>query len=269
MTDDKMVVIEREGHVAWLVINRPRQMNAMSMALFADLRDAMRRLEEDADIRAVVIRAEGRCFTVGLDLKEAAEDLIPNATVAGREHLRKKVHDLQECVTVFERCRKPVIAAIHGLCYGAGVDISSACDIRIAAKNAVFSIRETKVAIIADLGTLQRMPYIVGQGWFRELALTGRDFTAEEAFQMGFVTHICEDRDALYARAGDLAREIAANSPLAVEGTKEVINHTRDHGISAGLEYVAQKNAVVLYSDDLKEAMKAFSEKRPPVFTGR
>ena len=269
MAEENLVLVEKEGHVAWLVINRPQKMNALSMATINGLRDASRQLEADSEVRVIVLKGEGRCFTVGLDLKEAALELIPDDSVAGREQLRKKILDLQDCVTVFENCRKPVIAAIHGFCYGGGLDFTSACDIRVATEDAVFSIRETKVAIIADMGSLQRMPNIVGEGWTRELALTGRDFTAEEAQQMGFITHTCADRDTLYVKADELAREIAANSPLAVEGTKEVLNYTRDHGVSAGLEYVAQKNAVYLYCEDLKEAMQAFAEKRQPKFRGR
>ena len=269
MATDNTIHIEKDEHVAWLTITRSRQMNAMSMAMISGLREAIRELETDDDVRVIVLKAEGRCFSVGLDLKEAARELIPDDSVPGREELRKKILDLQDCVTVIEDCRKPVVAAIHGFCYGAGVDFISACDIRVATQDAVFAIKETKVAIIADMGSLQRMPNIVGEGWTRELALTGRDFTAEEALQMGFITHICADLDALYATAGELAREIAANSPVAVEGTKEVLNYTRNHGVEAGLEYVAQKNAVALYCEDLKEAMLAFAEKRPPVFTGK
>jgi enoyl-CoA hydratase/carnithine racemase len=269
MRPNNTILIEKDEHVAWLAINRPSQMNAMSMAMIKGLRDAIRELESDDDVRVIVLRAEGDCFSVGLDLKEAARELIPDDSVSGREQLRNKILDLQNCVSVFERCCKPVIAAVHGLCYGAGVDFISACDIRVGTLDAVFAIKETKVAIIADMGSLQRMPNIVGEGWARELALTGRDFTAKEALQMGFITHAYADRDTLYAKANELAREIAANSPLAVEGTKEVLNYTRDHGVSAGLEYVAQKNAVALYCEDLKEVMQAFVEKRKPVFRGR
>jgi len=177
--------------------------------------------------------------------------------------------DLQETINTIERCSKPVIAAVHGYCLGGGIDISSASDLRIASKDAVFSIRETKVGIIADMGTLQRMPAIIGQGWFLDLALTGRDFSAEEALQMGFITRICETREELIAEARRLAEEIAANSPLTVSGTKEVINYTREHGVNASLQFVAQKNAVLLYSEDLREAVGAFLEKRPSQFKGK
>lgn len=139
----------------------------------------------------------------------------------------------------------------------------------MATKDAIFSIRETRVAIVADLGTLQRLPLIIGQGWFRELALSGRDFTGEEALKMGFITRLCEGRDALYEEARKLAADIAACSPLAVQGAKEVIIHSRDYGVHAGLEYVAQKNAAILLSEDLTEALEAFREKRPAKFRGK
>lgn len=164
---------------------------------------------------------------------------------------------------------QPVIAAVHGHCMGGGVDLISACDIRIATSGAIFSIRETRMAIIADLGTLQHLPLIIGDGWFRELALTGRDFTGDEALKIGFITHLCEDRDILYKEAERLAGEIAACSPLAVQGVKDVVLHSRDCGVYAVLEYVAQKNASLLQSDDVMEAFRAFKERRPPEFKGK
>jgi enoyl-CoA hydratase len=168
-----------------------------------------------------------------------------------------------------ERCRKPVIAAVHGHCLGGGVDLLSACDIRIASRDAVFSVREVRVAFIADVGTLQRLPHIIGHGWFRDLALTGRDFGAEEALKMGFITGIFDDREAVVAGAGKLAEQIASYSPLAVQGTKDVLLYSRDKGIQAGLEYTAQKNAAVVPSEDMVEAAMAFMEKRAPVYKGK
>jgi len=186
-----------------------------------------------------------------------------------RDALRKTILDLQESNNAIERCRKPVIAAVHGHCIGGGVDLLSACDIRLASTETIFSIRETRLAIIADLGTLQRLPHIIGQGWFRELALTGRDFSAAEALQMGFVTRVCDSREATVGAAAELAREIAGLAPLTVQGVKEVINYSRDNGVYPGLAYVAQKNAAALSSEDLMEAVTAFMEKRDPVFRGK
>jgi enoyl-CoA hydratase/carnithine racemase len=162
-----------------------------------------------------------------------------------------------------------VIAAVHGHCIGGGVDLLSACDVRIASRDALFSIRETRIGIIADIGTLQRLPTIIGHGWCRELALTGRNFTAEEALKIGFITHLCEDRESLYREAKALADEIAGLPPLAVQGTKEVLLHSRDHGVYPGLHYVAQKNAAQIPNEDMIEAVAAFLEKRKPIFKGR
>jgi enoyl-CoA hydratase len=254
--------------VAWLTLCRPEKRNAMGMAFFSQLAEAVNRLDADPDVRVVVIRAEGKSFSVGLDLGEAA-GMLNGKGADDREALRRRILDLQESFNAIERCRKPVIAAVHGHCIGGAVDLLSACDIRMAAADATFSIRETRIAIIADLGTLQRLPHIIGQGWFRELALTGRDFTAAEALTMGFVTRVLDDRDALIDCAGRMARDIAGLAPLTVQGVKETINHSRDNGVYPGLAYVAQKNAAALISDDLVEAVTAFMEKRTPVFRGK
>jgi Delta3,5-Delta2,4-dienoyl-CoA isomerase len=268
MSEQQAINIAIDGHVAWLSLCRPEQRNAMGMAFFKELTDHFRRLDDDPRVRVVVIHAEGKSFTVGLDLMEAGAMLGGNGA-DDRDMLRKKILELQESNNAVERCRKPVIAAVHGHCIGGGVDLLCACDIRLASADAQFSIRETRIAIIADLGTLQRLPYIIGQGWFRELALTGRDFTAAEALRMGFVTRVCKDRDAVIRAAGDLAQEIAALAPLTVQGVKEVINYSRDNGVYSGLAYVAQKNAAALPSEDLVEAVTAFMEKRDPAFHGK
>jgi enoyl-CoA hydratase len=259
--------VDVDGHVAWLSLCRPERHNAMGLTFFKEVADHFRRFDEDPTVRAIVIRAEGKGFTAGLDLQEAGAMMVGQGA-DDRERLRKTILELQESNNAIERCRKPVVAAVHGPCIGGGVDLLSACDIRLASADALFSIRETRLAIIADLGTLQRLPHIIGQGWFRELALTGRDFTAAEALQMGFVTRVCVDRQALIGAAGDLAREIAGLAPLTVQGVKEVINYSRDNGVYAGLAYVAQKNAAALPSEDVMEAVTAFMEKRKPVFKG-
>lgn len=262
------VTVERDGFVAWLVLDRPEKRNTMNEAFFTGLKRRFHEFNEDPDVRVVIIRAEGKSFTAGLDLLEMGPAL-QGTGADGREKIRHQILSAQESFNAVEKCRKPVIAAAHSHCIGGGVDLLSACDIRIASRDAVFSIRETRIAIIADLGTLQRLPFIIGHGWFRELALTGRDFTAEEALKMGFITHLCEDRDALYAKAAAIGREIAACSPLAVQGVKDVILHSRDRGVYPGLEYVAQKNAALLPSEDMLEAFQAFAQKRAPDFKGK
>jgi enoyl-CoA hydratase/carnithine racemase len=265
---DRSFKIEKEGNVAWLILNRPEKRNSMTRELFAELAESMRAFDEDPEIRTVVLRAEGKVFTAGLDLV-AAESLMGDGSAAYREGLRRKILDIQETISAIERCRKPVIAAVHGWCIGGGVDLLCACDIRMAARDALFSIRETRIGIIADLGTLQRLPHIIGHGWTNELALTGRDFTAEEALRMGFITRLCDDREALTREAKTLADEIAGLPPLAVQGTKEVLLHGRDHSVREGLDSIAQKNAALIPNKDMMEAVAAFLEKRQPAFKGR
>ena len=257
-----------EDHIAWLTLNRPEKRNVMGAAFFKELSDHLENFDNDSAVRVVVIKAEGKSFTAGTDLNEAAS-LLAGQGADQREDTRIKILALQDGITAVENCRKPVIAAVHSHCIGGGVDLISACDIRLATADAVFSIRETRMGIIADLGTLQRLPSIIGQGWFRELALTGRDFTAAEALQMGLLTRVCEERDALYAEAGTLASQIAECPPLTVQGVKDVILYSRDHGIDAGLNYVAQKNTAALPSEDVVEAVTAFMEKRKPDFKGK
>ena len=267
MSETANFIAETDGHVAWLTLNRPKKRNTMGTAFFKELSAYLDQFDQDADIRAIVIKAEGKSFTAGTDLTEVGS-LLSGKAADQREETRKAISALQAGFTKIEQCRKPVIAAIHSHCIGGGIDLISACDIRLATQDAIFSIRETRMGIIADLGTLQRLPYIIGHGWFRELALTGRDFTAEEALQMGLITRICENREALYSEARKLAGLIAECPPLTVQGTKEVILHSRDHGVDAGLQYVAQKNAAALPSEDVVEAVAAFMEKRKPVFKG-
>lgn len=268
MSESDQFKVEHEDHIAWLILNRPAKRNVMGAEFFEELSAHLAQLDQDPAVRAVVIKAEGKSFTAGTDLNEAAS-LLSGKGADQRENTRIKILALQAGLTAIEKCRKPVIAAVHSHCIGGGVDLISACDIRLATEGAVFSIRETRMGIIADLGTLQRLPYIIGQGWFRELALTGRDFTAAEALQMGLLTRVCEDREALYAAAKELATQIADCPPLTVQGVKDVILYSRDHGIDSGLEYVAQKNTAALPSEDVVEAVTAFMEKRKPKFIGR
>jgi len=267
MSKGEIFRIEKDQGIVWFTLNRPEKLNTMNMAFFDDLLHHFREFDADDDVRAVVIKAEGKGFTAGIDFMELV-GLIQGEGARFRSKLAKEISRLQESINAVEKCRKPVIAAIHGHCIGGGVDLITACDIRLASRDAVFSIRETRVAIVADLGTLQRLPYIIGHGWFRELALTGRDFTAQEALDMGLVTRLTDDRDSLYAEAEKLARQIASCSPLAVQGVKEVILYSRDNGVYPGLDFVAQKNSAILPSKDLMEAFTAFMEKRPPKFVG-
>ena len=240
----------------------------MDVDFFRELALQFKRFATDTEIRVVVIKAAGKSFTVGTDLA-AATSILGGGGADDRESLLRSIKELQEGIQAIEDCCKPVIAAIHGHCIGGGVDLICACDIRLAEKSSVFSIRETRMGIIADLGTLQRLPRIIGEGRCRELAFTGRDFAATEAYAMGLVSRVCDGQESLYEESETLARQIADNPPLTVQGVKDVMNFSREVGVDTGLRYTAQKNAAMLLSEDLFEAISAFKEKRPPRFRGK
>lgn len=276
-----VLTLERDGHVATLWLDRPEQRNAMGPAFWNDLPVAMTELDQDPDVRAVVLAGRGRHFTAGLDLAAMAGDVMgggggdgggrdgAQSTAARASRFLATVTRLQRSITSVERCSKPVVAAIHGACIGGGVDLVTACDIRLCSADATFSVRETRLAMVADVGTLQRLPRIVGRGRAAELAFTGRDIDAATAREIGLVNDVLADVDALHTAARSLAADIAANSPLAVQGTKHVLQACEDLSVDQGLDYVAVWNAAFLVSDDLTEAITAFFEKRPPTFTGR
>ncbi len=274
----EVLTIEAEGAVATLWLDRPEARNAMGPALWRDLPRAMAALTDDEAIRAVVLAARGPHFSVGLDLVAMGGSLLggdrpadaPRPSHAGTTaSSRAQIVRLQEAVTSVADCPKPVIAAVHGYCIGGGVDLISACDIRLASADATFSVRETRVAIVADLGSLQRLPRIIGLGHVAELAFTGKDIGAGRAREIGLVNEVADDAAAVVDAARDLATEIAANSPLAVQGTKAVLAASEGRTVAEGLDYVATWNAGMLQSADLVEAMTAFAEKRTPRFTGR
>jgi len=260
--------IEKHGQSATLWLNRPEKRNAMGPAFWNELPQVMGALDDDSAVRAVVVAGRGKDFTVGLDLKAMGGTLF-GAEPRGRFALLDEIERLQRSISSVAACKKPVIAAVHGYCLGGGIDLITACDIRYASRDAVFSIRETKIAIVADVGTLQRLPALIGKGHVAELAFTGDDVGAERAEALHLVNRVFADGDATLAAARDLAERIAANSPLAVMGTKRVLEYCEGKSVEDGLEYVATWNAAFLNSDDLKEAMAAFLEKRKPRFTGR
>ena len=267
-----VLTIERDGHVATLWLDNPDRRNALGPAFWEDLPVMMAELTDEDEIRVVVIAARGPCFTVGLDLKSMGGSVAGGgqgrSDASRRTAMRRELKRLQASINAVADCPKPVLAAVHGYCLGGGIDLITACDIRMASADAIFSVRETKIAIVADLGTLQRLPGIVGRGHVAELALSGRDITADRARDIALVNDVLPDHDALLKATHELAAEIAGNSPLVVQGTKAVLRAGEGHSVAEGLDYVGIWNAAFLQSNDLVEAMTAFAEKRAPHFTG-
>lgn len=265
------VSIVRDGHLAEVVLSRPDAGNAFNAQLFGDVHDAFQLLGDDDECRAIVLRAEGKAFSYGLDLMSAAVDFGPVLTegLAGvRLDLRTLIQRLQIQTGKPAAIRKPVVAAVHGWCIGAGLDLISACDIRLCSADARFSLREARVAMVADIGSLQRLPRIIGDAATRELALTAKDIDAARAMQLGLVSQVLDDRDALYAAARAEAKLIASLSSIAVQGVKHVLNAQDGMTVQQGLDYVATWNAAFVQSEDLKEAIAAFFEKRTPQYKG-
>jgi enoyl-CoA hydratase len=268
MADTLRIERSADGTVATVVLTAA----TMAPAFFAECEQAFTELGRDSTLRAVVVQSEGKHFSYGLDLPAAfrawSTQLAGQGAVA-RLQLLALVRELQRAFTAIAACPVPVIAAVHGWCIGGGLDLVSACDIRLASADATFSLRETKVAMVADLGSLQRLPRIIGHGHVRELAFTGKDIPAARAAAIGLVNDVLPDRAAVHAAAAALAAEIAANPPLVVRGVKEVLEHGEGKSVADGLEYVAAWNAAFLATEDLGEAAAAFLQKRPPVFKGR
>ena len=230
-------------------------------------------LDADDAVRAVVIAARGPHFTSGLDLVRMAAELGPalleGGTVADRLALFRKVAEMRRGFDAIVESDKPFLAAVQGVCLGGGLDLLAACDIRLAGASARFSLRETKIAIVADMGSLHRLEAVIGRGHLRELAFTGKDIDAARARAIGLVNDVLATDEALLEAARAMAREIADNSPLVVQGTKRMLRFAARHGEAAGLEHVAAWNAAHIASEDLREAMSAFAAKRSPRFTGR
>lgn len=265
--------VDLDGPIATLWLNRPEKLNALGMAAWRDLPKIMDALGVLDRVRVVVIAGRGKAFTAGIDLAEMGPFMAHGLDVAGsavgnRRAFYAELKKLQRAFSSIADCPKPVIAAVHGYCIGAGIDLITACDIRLAATDAVFSVRETKLAMVADVGTMQRLPHIIDPGRVAELVFTGKDFGADEAAVMGLVSHVYPDRDELLEHARNLAQDIAANSPLAVQGAKAILRANEGRTVADALDYVALWNTAFLHSSDMAEAIQAYVEKRPPDFGG-
>ncbi|KUI35172.1 enoyl-CoA hydratase [Mycobacterium sp. IS-1496] len=263
------VTVDVDGHVARVTLIGPGKGNAMGPAFWAELPEVFTSLDADPDVRAIVLTGSGRNFSYGLDLA-AMGGTLPglDAGARSRADFHKTLQKMQGAISAVADCRTPTIASVHGWCIGGGVDLISAVDIRYASADAKFSVREVKLAIVADVGSLARLPLILTDGHLRELALTGKDIDAARAEKIGLVNDVYDDQEASLAAAHATAEEIAANPPLTVHGVKDVLDQQRIARVSESLRYVAAWNSAFLPSKDLGEAVTAMFQKRPPNFTG-
>eukprot|EP00300_Choanocystis_sp_HF-7_P008246 c15803_g1_i1.p1 GENE.c15803_g1_i1~~c15803_g1_i1.p1 ORF type:complete len:282 (+),score=59.58 c15803_g1_i1:33-878(+) len=265
------LTLDQRGGVLVVGLNRPSRKNAMNETMWREIGQLFHSLSSNSSVRCVVLCGEGSAFTSGLDIKDESQSvLFRGSKDTGRRafQLIQYVSQFQQAFTNIELCPQPVICAVHSVCVGGGVDLASACDIRICSADAKFTIREIDIGMAADIGTLQRFPKIVAnQSLVRELAYTGRWFDASEALQMGFVSQILESKESLLDAAISLASTIASKSPLAVAGVKQNLLFSRDHTVAAGLAYVAAWNGGMLQTQDVGQAIQGMLAKRPAEFS--
>ncbi|KAM4697226.1 delta(3,5)-Delta(2,4)-dienoyl-CoA isomerase, mitochondrial isoform 1-T1 [Rhinophrynus dorsalis] len=253
-------------HVLHVELNRPEKRNAMNKAFWREMVLCFRAISEDSDCRVVVVSGAGKMFTSGIDLVDMSSEFLQSqeddpARIAW--NMRRKIAEYQETFSVIEKCPKPVIAAIHNACIGGGVDLITACDIRYCSQDAWFQVKEVEVGLAADVGTLQRLPKVIGsQSLVRELAFTARKMMSDEAKSSGLVSRVLPDKASLLHAAFDLASEISSKSPVAVQGTKVNLVYSRDHSVTEGLDYMATWNMSMLQTQDILKSAQAILEKK-------
>jgi enoyl-CoA hydratase len=261
--------VKIENFIAQVAFNRPDKANSLHMPAWKEMQNIFNDLHENPEVRVIVLTGEGKHFCAGIDLETLMNIQQYNAIeceARKREKLRKFILDFQATITAIEDCRKPVIAAIHKACVGGGVDIITACDMRYCTEDAYFSIKEVDLGLVADIGTLQRLPNILNPGMVAELAYTGRKVSGEEAVKIGLSNECFPTQEAMMEKVMGLAGVIAAKSPIVIRGTKEMLLYKRDHSVEESLNYMATWNAAMLLSNDLMEAFQASMQKRKPVF---
>ncbi|MGI9274513.1 MAG: crotonase/enoyl-CoA hydratase family protein [Endozoicomonas sp.] len=258
-----------EAGIAHLELNRPDKLNAMNIDFWRELPEAVRTLDAEASARVIVISGAGRMFTAGMDLSVFMNPVV-NLTTGeeGRrkEHFRRLILQLQDTFTALETIRIPVLTAVHRGCIGAGLNLITAADCRYATEDAYFSVKETQLGMTADVGVLQRLPKVIPEGMARELAYTGRKLPADEALRCGLVNAVYPDKETMMEKVMATARQIAANSPLAVAGTKEMINFARDHSVADSLKYMATWQSGMFQPAEMAITFQASARKEEPEF---
>jgi len=266
---------ELRDHVAHVTMCRGDDFNTMTKAFWSELPELIDKISDAAEARVIVLSAQGKHFCAGMDLANFQDDgdFLSTDTKKVSQGRRSEAQfrvtrELQYTISCLEKARMPVIAAIQGACVGGAVDLVTACDIRYATNDAFFCIQEINIGMAADVGTLQRLPYLIPEGVLRELAYTGRRFSADEALKYGLINAVFDTHEAVIDHALSVARKIADKAPLATTGIKEVLNYNRDHTVEESLNYTALWNSAMNFSDDMMEAFKSKAEKRDPDFQG-
>jgi len=268
-----VISIEKNGAVGTLWLDRPDKFNALSPAVWAAIPDALDALAADSEIRAIIFAGRGKHFCAGIDLLAGGLDAAHSTDAASEAVANLNQLDFttrfQQAISSLAKCPLPVIAVVHGYCLGAGIDLITACDVRISAADGQFGVRETRIGLVADVGTLQRLPKIVGAGHVAELAYTGKDIDAVRAEKIGLLNDVYDSFDNAYDAGMAMANSIAANPPMAVRGTKFILQQSEDLTTEQSLLLNGLFTLMTsLKSNDMQESMHAFMEKRPPNYTG-
>jgi enoyl-CoA hydratase len=261
--------VEIENKIAQVIFNRPEKANALHMDAWTEMQTIFETLSQAEDVRVIILAGEGKHFCAGIDLELLMSiGSVQDIACPGKrsEKLRGIILKLQQTITAIEKCSKPVLAAIHNGCIGGGVDIATACDMRYCTEDAYFTVKEIDLGMVADIGTLQRLPKIISPGMAAEMAYTGRKVFGPEAKNIGLVNHCYDSKQTLMEGVMQIASTIASKSPLSIRGTKDVLHYTRDHSVDDALNYMSTWNAAMLLSTDLTEAFTATMEKRAPKF---
>ncbi|MBI4965946.1 MAG: enoyl-CoA hydratase/isomerase family protein [Desulfomonile tiedjei] len=270
-SDRGLVTYHREDHVGFVTLNRPDKRNALNHAVWEALGAATEMAREDKEARVVLLCGAGKSFCAGLDLSpenEVISTLSGEPSAAQKMSLYKSIKHIQDIHTRFERLPQPTIGLIHGHCLGAGLELALCCDIRLCSVDTTFAMPEAKLAIITDVGGLQRLPKVVGPGHAREIAFRGHRFDAERALAINLVNDLYPDKQTLDAKGLEMAREIASNPPLAVQGAKDVFLYNETVPIDQALDYTAARSSMVMPSEDIREAISAYLQKREGNFKG-
>ena len=265
----KSFTVTLAEHIAHVQLSRPEALNSMNADFWVELPQCMRDIEASGEARVIVISSTGKHFSAGMDLGVFSNPKsVPMGGDPGRmaENLRRVVLQLQATLSSLEEVRLPVLAAIHGGCIGGALDMVCAADCRYATADAYFTIKETELGMTADVGTLQRLPKLIPQGVVRELAFTGRNFSAQEALALGLVNQVFESQEAMLAGVMAIAAQIAKHSPLAVTGCKEMLNYSRDHSVADSLKYMATWQSGMFRPHDMMKTFQAKATKSQAQF---